>query len=465
MVRVRLAIALACGAGLLSACTVGPDYRAPDAEALHVPAAWSGASPAAATDLAAWWRVLGDATLDALEDEAIVGSRDIAIARARLRESRARQQLARAGFFPSVSASLGASRSRTDAASQSFFDAGFDASWEPDVFGGQRRAVEAADADLEAATQDLHAAQVSLAAEVALEYVNVRSLQARLAIARGNLAAQTETLQLTQWRTQAGLTSSLDVEQARTSVEQTRAQLPALETSLAQSRNRLSVLTGVAPGTLDERLAAAAPVPPIPASLAIGIPADTLRQRPDLRAAERRLAAETARVGEAEAARYPALALTGSIGMESLTFAGLGDSGALVARAAAQLAATIFDAGRLRARVQIQDAVQERALHAYESAVLSALEDVENALAQWRHAAERRAALADAAEAARNASLLAQHRYAAGITDFQTVLDTQRTLLAAQDGLEATGADQALAFIRLYKALGGGWNAGAGTNS
>ncbi|HET9651923.1 MAG TPA: TolC family protein, partial [Usitatibacter sp.] len=254
-------------------------------------------------------------------------------------------------------------------------------------------------------------------------------------------------------------------EQARTSVEQTRAQVPALEASLAQSRNRLAVLAGAAPGTLDARLAAAAPVPAIPGSLAIGIPADTLRQRPDLRAAERRLAAETARIGQAEANRYPALTLTGSIGLDAPTFAALGSGDALVAQAAARLAATIFDAGRLRAQVEIQTAVQDRALRAYESAVLAALEDVENALAQWRQAGERRAALAQAADAARNASMLAQHRYAAGITDFQTVLDTQRTLLSAQDSLETTGADQALAFIRLYKALGGGWSAGAGASS
>jgi NodT family efflux transporter outer membrane factor (OMF) lipoprotein len=379
-------------------------------------------------------------------------------------EARARRDFAAASRLPTIGASASASRTRTEAgagSSRSAYDAGFDASWEPDIFGGQRRAIEAAGADLEATVEDMRATQVALAAEVALNYVQVRALQARLGIARANLATQSETLQLTQWRAQAGLTSSLDVEQARAAVEQTRAQVPSLESSLAAARNRLAVLGGTHPGSLDARLAAAGAIPAVPASLAIGIPADTLRQRPDLRAAERRLAAETARIGEREAARFPSISVGGSIGVESLTLGNLLEREALVGRLVARLAATLFDGGRLRSQVEAQSAVRERALRSYEAAVLTALEDVENALAQLANTRARREALANAADAARNAAIYAEHRYSAGITDFQTVLDTQRTLLSAEDNLKSTEAEQASALIRLYKALGGGWDAAA----
>jgi NodT family efflux transporter outer membrane factor (OMF) lipoprotein len=449
-----------------SCASVGPDYRAPDANALRVPSTWIAGEVAAAAppdELATWWRGLGDPTLDALIGESLAASPTIGVARARLHEARARRDLAGANRYPVVTASASASHARASSetgpgGSASDFHAGFDASWEADIFGGQRRALEAAEADYAASAEDLRDTQVSLASEVALEYVQVRSLQARLAIARANLATQTETLQLTQWRTQAGLTSSLDVEQARTAVEQTRAALPLLETSLAQARNRLAILADQPPGALDERLAAPAPIPAVPATMAVGIPADTLRQRPDLRSAERRLAAETARIGQQEALRYPDLALSGSIGLDALSVGALGSGGAAASQVLARLAATIFDAGRLRRQVEIQTAVQERALHTYEGAVLTALEDVENALAELANTRARHDALANAVEAARNAALYAEQRYAAGITDFQTVLDTQRVLLIAEDSLKSTEADQASALIRLYKALGGGWS-------
>jgi NodT family efflux transporter outer membrane factor (OMF) lipoprotein len=460
----RSLAALVAVAFVAGCATVGPDYRAPGDAALGVPAAWQSptAQPAPAGDLSAWWHRLRDPTLAQLVEQALARNRDLAGATAHLREARARRDLALANRMPIVGASGSAARSRSSAqagsgSSRSLFDAGFDASWEPDLFGGQRRAVEAAEADLAASADDLAAVRVSLAAEVARNYLDVRSLQARLAIARANLDAQAQILQITDWRAQAGLTTSLDVEQARAGVEQTRAQLPTLETALADARNRLAVLAGAAPGAFDQVLETPAPLPPVPASVAIGIPADTLRQRPDLRAAERRLAAETARIGQQTAALYPSLTLSGSLGLQSLTLAGLTHGGALVTQLAAQLADTIFDAGRVRRQIDIQTAVQERALHDYEGAVLAALEDVENALVAFDNAERRRASLANAVEAARNAALLAQQRYTAGITDFQTVLDTQRTVLVAEDSLAATEGDRAQALVQLYKALGGGW--------
>lgn len=450
-------------AGLAGCAAVGPDYSPPPIE---VPAAWqrAGEAPAAAgrEDLSAWWQRLEDPLLSGLVDEALAGSLDLRTARARLRQARALRGIAGAERFPAVGASASASRAdgseeAGSGRSTELYRAGFDAQWEPDVFGGVRRGIEAAQAGVEAAAASLANAQVSLAAEVALNYVEVRAFQARLAIARSSLESQAETFQLTDWRAQAGLVGALDVEQARAQLEQTRAQIPALEASLAQAGHRLAVLLGRAPGALRERLAVRGPVPAVPERVAVGIPADTLRQRPDVRAAERTLAAETARIGQAQAARYPRFALSGSIGVEALRAGALGASGAGATSLAASVAATLFDAGRLRQQVEAQSAVAEQALAGYEAAVLAALEDVENALVGLARSLQREAALRSAVEAARNAALLARQRYASGLIDFQPVLDTERTLLSLSDTLAATQAQSASSLIQLYKALGGGW--------
>jgi NodT family efflux transporter outer membrane factor (OMF) lipoprotein len=438
---------------------------------MAIPTTWNGVRAADNTatarktgDLSTWWERLGDPALTGLIEQALAGSTDLRVARAKLREARARRNLAGADHFPTVKASASASRAKSSAEAGSgvtstLYQAGFDASWEPDIFGGTRRTAEGAQADLESSEADLHNTQVSLAAEVALNYVEVRSLQARLAIARKNLSSQSETFQLTDWRAQAGLATSLDVEQSRTNLEQTRAKIPTLSTGLAEAENRLAILLGRAPGAVHERLAAPAPVPAVPEGIAIGIPADTLLQRPDVQAAERKLAAETARVGQAKAARYPGLSLSGSIGLEALTLGGLSASGAVTRILLASVGGTIFDGGRLRSQVEIQSAIQEQALIRYEAAVLSALEDVENALVSLSETRRREAALRDAAKAARNAALLARHRYTGGLIDFQTVLDTERTVLTVEDSLASAEADGSSALIRLYKALGGGWTA------
>lgn len=456
------------GLGLSGCAAVGPDYVPP---ATEVPAGWARLDPAAQPvahsaapgDLGQWWQSLSDPLLSRLIAEALQASPDLRSAQAKLREARARRTVAAAGQYPSVAASGSASRSRSSeeagsGATRNFFSAGFDASWEIDVFGGVRRSVEAAAADLESAVASLHDTQVSLASEVALTYVEVRVQQTRLGIARANLASQSETLQLTGWRAQAGLVSGQDVEQARSNREQTRAQIPALEISLAEAEHRLDLLLGRAPGTLHARLAATGELPTVPERIAVGIPADTLRQRPDVRAAERRLAAETARVGVAEAARYPAFDLSGSIGLEALTLGGLGNSGAATSSLLAGITGPIFNAGRLRAQVEIQDAVREQAQVTYEQTVLTALQEVENALVALARNRERVEALAIAAESAGNAAQLARQRYSAGLIDFQSVLDTERNVLSAEDSLASSRADGVLALIRLYKALGGGWS-------
>lgn len=459
------ALLLSCS--LLSGCAmVGPDYQS---FIPSLPQGWGQAESSkevarveAVGDISKWWRRLDDPLLSELVEQSLQSSPDVRSAQARLRESRARRMVAGAGLYPEAGASLDARRSKSSAetgsgATHNAYSAGFDASWEIDVFGGTRRNIEAADADLESREASLHDTQVSLAAEVALNYTELRAYQTRLRIARDNLASQAETLQLTDWRAQAGLVSSQDVEQARTNYEQTRAQVPNLEKSYSEAENRLAILLGQMPGSLHDRLAAPAALPDTPATVAIGIPADTLRQRPDVRAAERRLAAETARVGVAEAARYPSFGLSGSIGLEALRFGALGNSGADTYSLLAGISAPIFNAGRLRAQVEIQDAVREQALVNYEQTVLNALGDVENALVALARSRERERALGNAAISARNAALLARNRYSAGLIDFQSVLDTERSMLAVEDNLASTRADGISALIRLYKALGGGW--------
>ncbi len=450
----------------MGCATVGPSYRAPE---LPLPAAWHRAGAAdglttavPAGDLSRWWQNLGDPLLTELIEAALAESTDLRSAQARLREARARRSLSGANLFPTLTASVAGSRSKGSAETGSgttreLYSAGFDAGWEPDVFGGIRRGVEAAQAEQEASEAGLQGVQVSLAAEVALNYVEMRAFQARLAVARNNLAGQSETLQLTDWRAQAGLVSSLNVEQARANREQTNAQIPSLETGSAEAGHRLAVLIGRAPGALAERLAAPAPIPVVPEQVAVGIPADTLRQRPDVRAAERRLAAETARVGQAMAARYPDFSLNGSLGWEALTLGTLGGN-ALAHSLLASLRGVIFDGGRLRQQVEIQDAVREQALIGYEAVVLAALSEVENALVLLNNNRLRQAALRVAAEAARHAVLLARHRYAGGLIDFQTVLDTERTVLTIEDNLASAEAEGAAALIQLYKSLGGGWS-------
>ena len=446
--------------------TVGPDYRKPE---LPVPEVWSrtgsadnSIAPYRAEELSRWWERLGDPVLTSLIEQALKNGTDLRAAQARLMESRARAGLAGAQMFPSLTASASGSRSKGSRETGSgntrvFFSAGFDASWEIDVFGGIRRGIEAAKADLEGAEASLYATRVSLAAEVALNYVTARSYMERLEIARKNLESQSETRQLTDWRNQAGLVSSLDVDQARTNLEQTRSRIPALNIGLAEAENRLAVLLGQAPGAVREMLSSEAPVPAVPDAIAIGIPAQALGNRPDVRIAERKLAAETARVGQAIAARYPGFSVNASLGLEALTIGAL-DSGRAVARSiVGRMFGTLFDGGRLRRQVEIRDAIQEQALIAYEASVLAALEDVENALVSLSENRNQQEALQAAAEAANNAALLARHRYTGGMIDFQTVLDTERTQFTVEENLAISRANGASSLIRLYKALGGGW--------
>lgn len=444
---------LALAAALAGCAGLAPqDARLPDAP---VPTTWStGNSTAApATPLAQWWQRLGDAQLTALVEQALAANTSVRTAQAALQQARAQVDVQAAGLAPQVGASASAQRSRTG----NSFQLGFDASWEPDVFGRVRAGVNASEADARAAEASLADVQVSLAAEVAVNYIELRSLQQRLAIAQSNLASQGETLQITQWRLQAGLTTSLVAEQARAAAEQTAAQIPALEASLAQSRHSLAVLTGQAPAALDAQLAASAAVPQAPDELALAIPAETLRQRADVRVAEQRIRAALPRVSQAEAARYPDFGISGSVGLRALTLGALSGGSAVAASLLGSVSVPLLDGGANRAQVRAQEASLEQARIAYQAAVLAALKDVEDALVSLRGNRERLVRLTAAADAAGNAALLAQQRYRSGLIDFQAVLETQRTLLSTQDGVATTVASVSADHVRLYKALGGGW--------
>ena len=458
----------ACVAALLAVAlggcaAVGPDYSEPQ---LAVPAGWSAGTGTDAMDavlLARWWHGFGDPVLDRLVADALAANLDLAQARARLREARARRGVAGAALAPSVDASLSGSRSRSSGQSGSgstreLYSAGFDASWELDVFGGVRRSVEAAQADLEASVESLSDTRVSLAAEVALNYIDLRTAEQRLAIAEESIASRGENHQIIRWRQQAGLVSELDLAQATTDLESTRAVLPPLRTAVTEAKNRLAVLLGRNPGELESLVHADRPIPLAAGEIVAAIPADTLRQRPDVRVAERRLAAQTARLGEAEAARYPSFRLSGSLGLEALELDALADRGANTRSLFGGITAPVFNAGRIAANIEIQDALVEQARLAYRAAVLAALEEVENALTAVANTDARRAKLAEAAAAARTTLAIAEYRYASGLADFLSVLDAQRTQLSLDEQLAGSTGELARAQVRLYKALGGGWS-------
>ena len=443
-------------------CTVGPEPSVPAPETLGVPARFQNSpAPAVATtaSIADWWSTFDDPVLSRLVDDALATNTNIDAAGARVRQARAALKGTRAGWWPTLD--FGASASRlmgvgadAQVRDRTTYDAGFDARYELDLFGGQRRSEQASAADLAAVEANLHSTQLTVAAEVALNYVDARLAQRQLEIARANLAAQDETLQIVQWRVQAGLVGALDLEQARQLRAQTASTVPAREQALSSALNRLSVLTGSAPGTVDARFATSAPIP-LAIAADTAVPADVLRRRPDVTAAERSLIAETARIGVREADLYPSLGLSGSLGGNSSNWGDL--TNAAFGSLAAGLTAPIFEGGRLRAAVEQQRAAAIQSLAVYRDTVLVALEESENALVAISVTERRERELVIAEDAARNATTLARGQYQAGIIDFSNLLDAERSLLTTETSRAAARADRANAAVQLYKALGGGW--------
>lgn len=459
----------------LAGCTVGPNHVAPEAKA---PDAWmepleAGIS-AEATDLREWWRSFNDATLDSLVDRALVGSLDLREAASRVREARALRGITAADRLPSVDA-RGAATYRRDSENEfnefgeggggsfgeetDLYEVGFDATWEIDLFGRVRRSVEAADAEIGAAIEFERDARVVLVSEVARSYVELRSAQARLALARQNVQIQQDTLDISRDRFRAGISTELQVAQSEAQLESTRSRIPVLLTDLKRSGFRLDVLLGLQPGTLAPEFEASAAVPPTPGEIPIGLPAELLRRRPDIRAAERALAAATARVGVATADLYPRFTLSGSFGLASEDTGNLFDADSRT-WSAGPLAVRwpVFDAGRIRNNVRVQEERQEQAMVAYERTVLEAYEEVANALVSYARVRERRESLALAVQADQRAFELANDLWARGLTDFLNVLDTQRALFLLQDELASSDAEVTTSVVALYKALGGGWD-------
>lgn len=448
---------------LVAGCAaVGPDYIPPgftleDKWHSNLEKGLVSASPDPPT-LARWWTCLEDSLLEEIILRAARNNLDLKEARARVLEARSRIGIASAGYFPDIDSSGSAIRSGSGTGTESdAFYAGFDAGWELDIFGGTRREVEASQANLEAVREDLHDVLITLLAEVGVNYVDVRTLQHRIAIARENIKAQKETYELTRFRFEAGLSDELAVEQARYNLENSRSQVPMLESELEIAMNRLAILMGLTPGTVHKKLNDPGPVPAPPLVVAVGIPAEALRLRPDIRKAERELAAQTARVGVAAADLYPRFNLIGSIGLEALDLEDLFDISSRVWRIGPNVSWKLFDAGAIRENIGIQSAIREQYLIRYESAVLSALEEVENALTDYAKEHDRRKFLASAATAAQQAVKLAQMRYQAGLVEFNTVLDAQRSLLSFQDQLARSEGTITTNLIRIYKTLGGGW--------
>lgn len=459
--RFGLASSVLASLALHSAIAAEPVRSAP-----AVPAAWqqtTASGPVDTAALAQWWKQFNDPVLDRLIASALQSSPDVRTAVAKIEESRARYGVQRAALLPSLSASVSGQGSRTNNRTTDTttraekYSAALDASWEIDLFGQNRKTLAATAADLAQTEENLRSAQASLAAEVATAYVTLRSAEAQLVIVRRNLASREETLQLTRWREQVGTVTALDTQQAVSTLEQTRASLPTLQQTVTQTRNQLALLSGQTPGALDALLGESAAVPAVAATLATGIPAETLRQRPDVRAAARAVEAAAARTSAAERARFPSLNLTGSLGVDALEAGKLFSPESTVASLLGSLTAPIFASGKIQQTIRVQGALQKQALISYESTVLTALSEVENALVSVQRNTERLAILDTAVTAAREAEHLAELQYQAGQADLLTVLEAQRTLLSVEQQQVTANADRATAHIQLYKALGGGW--------
>jgi NodT family efflux transporter outer membrane factor (OMF) lipoprotein len=338
------------------------------------------------------------------------------------------------------------------------FDLGVAASWEIDLWGRIRRQVEAADAEVAASVEDYRDVLVTLFAEVATNYVNVRALQERLRYATANVEAQENTLQLTQDRFDSGLVSALDVAQAESNLANTRALIPLLEQQLAIAFNRLAVLLAMPPGALDEELSGEIPIPVEPQGVTTGLPADLLRQRPDIRSAERRLAAQTARIGVATAELYPQFSITGFLGLQSTSGGDLFSSDSVTWSVGLPIRWRLFAGGSVRSQIGAEQARTAQLIASYEQAVLLALEEVEDAMVSYEKEVSRRGRLAESVDATQRSLELVLTQYTAGLTDFQNVLDTQRSLLLREDDLAASEGIVIKNLVDLYRALGGGWD-------
>ncbi|PBC19698.1 MULTISPECIES: efflux transporter outer membrane subunit [unclassified Mesorhizobium] len=449
---------------LLTGCVVGPDYRTP---ILPMPANWSGEKPTKSVQpaqLSQWWQRLRDPQLSTLVEEAVAGNLDVATAKAKIREARASFRQSAGTLLPSLDGSGSVTRnksSETTSGSNSIYSeyqAGFDASWELDLFGVNRRGVEAARYGVDAAQEELRSTLLTMVGDVASYYAQARGYQARIALARRSAVSQRQTAELTRTMALAGSATAADVAKAMGQASSTEATVPTLEASYAEAVHRLSVLTGRPPAALSQRLMRGGPIPSPRLPMPTGIPADVLLSRPDVRMAERQYAQYTAKVGQAEAARYPSVSLTGNISTAALNLGDLGKNSSIGWSFGPTISVPLFNAGQLQAAADVARAQRDQYFIAYRSSVLTALEDVENALVLMAQERIRISKLAASAKSYGEAANLEGTLYKAGETSLLDVLDAQRSLYSAEDSLLQSRVLLATNYIALNKALGGGWD-------
>ena len=506
MKRMFLTGLAALGAG----CTVGPDYQPPvmqtsaqfAATTRPVATRPSATQPAATQpvtdiDLRLWWYAFNDETLNHLIDRATKSNLDVALAEARVREARATYEFNRGALFPTLSGTGAYTRSRTSknvfgstagggtsgtsggttgtgtgsgtgtgttvsplafsTGTSNFYQVGFDAGWEIDVFGGTRRAIEAAEYTVEAQVEARRSAMVTLLAEVARNYVTLRGLQHELSIVQGNIATQQDTASLTRAKFQAGIATDLEVAQSEALLASTESTIPTLQTQIQQAIHRLSVLVNQSPDALESELSTATPLPPTPAAVPAGLPSELIRRRPDVRQSERQLAAATANIGVAVSDLFPKFNLTGSLGLESLSLKKLANASSEFWSFGPSVSWKIFSAGQVQANIRVQTARQEEAFIQYRQSVLNSLADVEDALVAYNQEQARQKSLQRAVDANRRALDLAKQLNTAGVVDFLNVLTAQQSLFQSEDQLAQSDQTVTTNLIALYKALGGGW--------
>lgn len=449
---------------LLAGCVAGPNYQEPKSDVPGKFATRPDNAVSAGVE-ANWWKRLGDSQLNALVIQAEQQNHDLKIAMARLKEARALWTEARYDLLPTVTSGAGYSNGQTSkalsqagrAVRSELHEAGLDATWELDLFGRVRRSIKAAKATEEAVEAERDAVLIALRAEVASNYLLMRGAQAQLEVAQRNANNQAESLRIAEASLQGGRGTQLDVARARAQWNSTLASVPQLESSIDQTIHRIAVLCGVAPSEMRSKLRAIKPMPTTPGSIALSKPADVLRRRPDIRVAERNLAAATERVGIATADLFPRVTFNGSVGLQGQTLSAIGKSGAGSYSFGPRLSWAAFDLGRVKQQIAAAGARAEGALALYEQTVLQALEEAENALTAYSRERARLEFLRESAKSAEEAAKLASQRYKDGVTSFLDVVDAERVALAAENEVVASQVRAATAWVAVYKALGGGW--------
>lgn len=462
----RKAFTIVCSATLISACTtIGPDYRAPES---RVDPQFAQADPSfdQKEPVAEFWKLFADAQLERLIGDALAANHDIRVADARLQEARGVRRDAEGERFPTVTANTGYNLQQFSTAefpgdrssrNRDAFFARLEPFWEIDFFGRVRRSIEARVAELGAAEAGLYAAQVAVAGELAHTYFELRGSQREWIVAKENAENQQRTVELVVARQEAGRGTELDTLRAKGQLESTLATIPAFEERIARAMFRIGVLTGRQPNALAAELAPQKALPPVPSLTSIGTPEQLLRRRPDIRVAERQLAATTARIGVATGDLFPRVIISGRVGFQARNLTNLVDSDSVSYSIGPSIQWAAFDLGRVRARIGAQEARATAALATYEQTVLRALEETEGALVAYSRSRQREESLRRAAQASEGAVKLARLRFEGGVSDFLTVLDAERRLLQDQDLLAQGETTTATALVAVYKALGGGW--------